>query len=410
MGMPVPPAPTVYPPTNAGYAAPPPPPPQMQMPQPDTSYAEMPPPPRRAGTPFIPPLGPGQYGPNDDRSSSSSSDDQSLDYRPRPPPQHHFRARSYDLHERQRRNPSPTPPKDVFASSPYVHLLRDLQKPVDEVLAERQQNLPPRAVMIAPVQAPLMSLQMPRSRSVKKKKGGLFSRLTGRHHHDRELDAIAEQPQPIVNILTQQPITIPAPQGRPMPGGGTEYVYMPPMAQPPPPNQPPPQVPVAQTPSTAPLRMPTPTPSHRMASPSPHHMASPSPHHMPSPAPQRMPSPTPSHRSHRSRAASPSPRSPDGRPPPIKIHMENGFSGLIHYSPHNVYYERKVFPTAYHLLEARKFMDHQPDIVERIRTCGSGMDGIEQARRVAEDMARFVRPDWDQVVIPIVRLLLLLHS
>ncbi|OBZ70317.1 Swarming motility protein YbiA [Grifola frondosa] len=99
--------------------------------------------------------------------------------------------------------------------------------------------------------------------------------------------------------------------------------------------------------------------------------------------PARGPSPA-----HSARASTP-------RPPAIKLDRENELAGLLHFSPHSVHYQRKTYPTALHLLEALKFLEHQPDLAERIRTCATP----EQASEMAEAFRQHVRPDWEQVFL-----------
>lgn len=81
------------------------------------------------------------------------------------------------------------------------------------------------------------------------------------------------------------------------------------------------------------------------------------------------------------------------RTPQILKFNENGeFSGLLYYSPHTVAYQDELYPTALHLFEARKF-------VERIRLC----DHIEEVTAVGAELAEFMRLDWNNVVLVIVR-------
>ena len=92
------------------------------------------------------------------------------------------------------------------------------------------------------------------------------------------------------------------------------------------------------------------------------------------------------------------------RPTPTRIPQilkfnENGeFSGLLYYSPHSVAYQDELYPTALHLFEARKFVDHRPDLAERIRFCGR----IEEVTTVSAEFAEFMRRDWNNVALGIV--------
>jgi hypothetical protein len=87
------------------------------------------------------------------------------------------------------------------------------------------------------------------------------------------------------------------------------------------------------------------------------------------------------------------------RTPQILKFSENGeFSGLLYYSPHIVAYQDELYPTALHLFEARKFVDHRPDLAERIRFCGR----IEEVTTVSAELAEFMRRDWNNVALGIV--------
>jgi len=103
-------------------------------------------------------------------------------------------------------------------------------------------------------------------------------------------------------------------------------------------------------------------------------------------------------------SAPPSPVIPPTRLTPMRTPQtlkfnENGeFSGLLYYSPHNVAYQDDLYPTALHLFEARKFVDHRPDLAERIRLC----EGIEEVTAVSAKFAEFMRRDWNNVALTIV--------
>jgi hypothetical protein len=63
----------------------------------------------------------------------------------------------------------------------------------------------------------------------------------------------------------------------------------------------------------------------------------------------------------------------DREEPVLQIHKFDGYggelSGLLYHSPHTVLYEDELYRRALHLFEARKFLDHRPDLAERIREC-----------------------------------------
>ncbi len=58
-------------------------------------------------------------------------------------------------------------------------------------------------------------------------------------------------------------------------------------------------------------------------------------------------------------------------------------------------YDNKIYPTAMHLHEAMKFMDHKPELVEPIRACES----VEEVYPLAARFAAWVRPDWGRVFV-----------
>ncbi|KAK7676141.1 hypothetical protein QCA50_020891 [Cerrena zonata] len=328
--------------------------------------------------PVIPPtmpLAPGQYGPRDSYDSDSS---RSRSRTPSPEPQpryYHRRGRSYDDHYTPRHNPLPAPPRDLFELSPYVSLLQDLKQSPEETTFRKYAPSVPRSVLITPVvaQSQHSTNQGSYSSRERKQKKGIFrslsSRLAPKNNHHDDIHHTHSQPPAFVPAVTMTPITINAPVGERTPGGGMQYVY----------NAPLPGVPEnpvipnlgpssrAATPVVIPNRTPSPMPVPRGATPGPGGV--------------RMPTPVPA--------------------PPHILNIEDGgpLSGLLHYSPHPVNFNRKVYPTAYHLWEAFKFMDHRPDIAERIRTTGSGPDGLQAARRLADEMRDAMRLDWGQVAM-----------
>ena len=76
----------------------------------------------------------------------------------------------------------------------------------------------------------------------------------------------------------------------------------------------------------------------------------------------------------------------------------NGYgvrSWLLYYSPHSVLYDDELYPTAIHLFEARKFLDHRPDLADRIRKCESPQDVTALSAKLED----FVRRDWGNVAL-----------
>jgi len=65
--------------------------------------------------------------------------------------------------------------------------------------------------------------------------------------------------------------------------------------------------------------------------------------------------------------------------------------GFTNFSPHEVKFQGKPYPTSEHLFQAFKFMEHRPLLAEHIRTSG------KQARVALTEARRFnpeVRGDW----------------
>jgi predicted NAD-dependent protein-ADP-ribosyltransferase YbiA (DUF1768 family) len=85
-------------------------------------------------------------------------------------------------------------------------------------------------------------------------------------------------------------------------------------------------------------------------------------------------------------------------PPVIRFNGYGEFSGLSYYSPHSVRYENKLYPTALHLFEARKFLPHRPDLADRVRQC----ERVEQVPSISAELADSIRRDWDNVMLSIV--------
>jgi hypothetical protein len=96
----------------------------------------------------------------------------------------------------------------------------------------------------------------------------------------------------------------------------------------------------------------------------------------------------------------PSPSLGPGAAIPSQIIKFNGygeFAGLLYHSPHSVVYQDELYPTALHLFEARKFLDHRPqaDLADRIRQC----ERVEQVTAISAELSEFTRRDWGNVAL-----------
>ena len=89
------------------------------------------------------------------------------------------------------------------------------------------------------------------------------------------------------------------------------------------------------------------------------------------------------------------PPPPGSMTPVLKFNGYGEFSGLLYHSPHSVVYEDDLYPTALHLYEARKFLDHRPDLAEQIRQC----ENVEEITAMSAQLAEFTRRDWGNVAL-----------
>lgn len=81
------------------------------------------------------------------------------------------------------------------------------------------------------------------------------------------------------------------------------------------------------------------------------------------------------------------------------------FFWLSNSSEHPLYVDGARYPTAEHLFQAQKFIDHRPDIANKVRKASNPIEAIRIARTYAKD----IRPDWikDGVNVSTMRMVLL---
>ena len=84
-----------------------------------------------------------------------------------------------------------------------------------------------------------------------------------------------------------------------------------------------------------------------------------------------------------------------GMVPVLNINGYGEYSGLLSHSPHSVVYEEDLYPTALHVFLARKFLDHRPDIADRIRQC----EDVVEANALSAELAKFTRRDWPLIAL-----------
>ncbi|PSR92237.1 hypothetical protein PHLCEN_2v4767 [Hermanssonia centrifuga] len=374
---PVPPAFTNQPAFNSEPVVP-----QVPFPEPERGAPVVPSHPGRDVEDMRVPIDPGQYGPRP-----------SLFQRPK------------SLHFR--RNPLPEPPRDVFESSPYVSLLRELRRDPEEKL-HRSATLPHANGYI--VTPPGQQYGSHSSRGHKERKG-IFRSLSN------AFGSKSRREPNRAGIPIVQPVVFAGPpmvQRTPI---GTNFVYNTT------PAQPPMAIPAQGTPASrmrSPVpsanvyrRDPSPAPSvpmyQRASSPAPsahkyQRASSPAPSaHMyqraPSPAQnaamyQRASSPAQNAQTYQ-RGPSPAPLERARSPRVQRIDLSNEFAGLVHLSPHPITYDGKRYPSAFHLLEAMRFMEGSPDIAERVRNCGT----VDEVRAVVHQASSLIRPDWEHIVV-----------
>lgn len=81
------------------------------------------------------------------------------------------------------------------------------------------------------------------------------------------------------------------------------------------------------------------------------------------------------------------------------------FFWLSNSSEHPLFVDGARYPTAEHLFQAQKFIDHRPDIANKVRKASNPIEAI----RIARTYAKEIRPDWikDGVNVSTMRMVLL---
>ena len=83
-------------------------------------------------------------------------------------------------------------------------------------------------------------------------------------------------------------------------------------------------------------------------------------------------------------------------PPATQLRFDHHtYPGLMNHSPHRILYHNKTYPTVLHLHEAMKFIDHRPDLSERIRSTAN----VQDVYPLAASLQEHVRPDWGQIFL-----------
>lgn len=235
------------------------------------------------------------------------------------------------------RNPLPPPPRDLYEMSPYKNLL----------------NLPQTTALLTATFSD-QARAPKRSRTGifgnKKSSGGLFRSLSSRKHDDSVPDV---RFVPIFVDGQQQ-------QGRPLQASG----------------------------STSSQNIATPMPIPAPAAPTAAEAsAMPIFTHQPSSA-------TPGADMYASGSG-------DARPV-VRFNQLNRskLADFMNHSSHRVMYKNQTYPSALHLYEALKYLDHHPDIAAQIRATRSAYDVYS----LSAHYQKFARKDWPQVYLQVVRI------
>ncbi|KDR84174.1 hypothetical protein GALMADRAFT_236867 [Galerina marginata CBS 339.88] len=92
-------------------------------------------------------------------------------------------------------------------------------------------------------------------------------------------------------------------------------------------------------------------------------------------------------------------------PPAVRFNQETfEYNSFLNHSPHRVLFRNQIYPTAMHLYEALKFIDHRPDIAEAIRNCNDVSDVYPLAAKYQD----LQRTDWPSLHVDMMEEVLLI--
>ena len=87
------------------------------------------------------------------------------------------------------------------------------------------------------------------------------------------------------------------------------------------------------------------------------------------------------------------------RPPSVvRFNQQGTYAGFMNHSAHRVLYKNQTYPSATHLHEALKYLEHRPDLAENIRNCRD----VKEVYPLSARYQQFQRPDWGQVFLQLV--------
>jgi hypothetical protein len=86
-------------------------------------------------------------------------------------------------------------------------------------------------------------------------------------------------------------------------------------------------------------------------------------------------------------------------PREIRYNEDSDYWSFMNHSPHRIYFEDKEWPTATHLIEARKYLPSHPAIADEIRLCGD----VAHVYPISANYQQFQDPHWSENHMQIVR-------
>lgn len=87
------------------------------------------------------------------------------------------------------------------------------------------------------------------------------------------------------------------------------------------------------------------------------------------------------------------------RPPStVRFNQQGTYAGFMNHSAHRVLYKNQTYPSATHLHEAMKYLEHRPDLAENIRNCRD----VKEVYPLSARYQQFQRPDWGRVFLQLV--------
>ncbi|KAJ7140418.1 hypothetical protein C8R46DRAFT_921430 [Mycena filopes] len=78
----------------------------------------------------------------------------------------------------------------------------------------------------------------------------------------------------------------------------------------------------------------------------------------------------------------------------VLIYGDPQYDNFMNSSPHPIIYNARKYPTAEHLFQALKYVEHRPDIAERIRTISKSGN---KAYHYSMTQLKHQHPDWDRM-------------